>query len=585
MANPTTQGVTLRGVSGSGASRTLVVADGWALNDPFGSWVYWNRIPLAAVDRVEVVRGATGDLYGSDALGGVIQVLTLDTDRPRLRGLFEAGSLDTYRASGFGGRRFGNWAISAGAEWQNTNGAYVVAEEDRGAVDVPAFSDYQSGFGTAGYGSGTWRATLRVNLASEDRGNGTPVQVNNTEWRQFSGEFAGALAGGFWTARVTGGSQDYFQTFSAIAPDRQTERLTNDQTVPDDFFTVGGQWMRTWKAADVLIGAEARQTTADLFETRFPVVGAPVPTSSLDLEDKNASVYGRVRFMMSPDFSLVLGARGDRWESTRSMGFFSPRASLTWRANDLASLQFSVARSYRTPTLNELYRGFRVGNVVTNANPLLAPERLTSLEGGVLFGHGRASARVTAFYNVLDDAISNITLTTTPAPDDERASERRPGRIVWRRGRGGREAAPAGDAVALRRLHRGALQEHAKTTGDSGQPHSAGAGVPRWRGADCRDAAPGDVLCPGEVRRFAVRGRSEPHHARQLRRRRRVGITTDHARHPPVSRRREHVRRGVRRRPDAGQKYWLAVHDSRRGQGLSAVGCRGAQGPRCVPEC
>ena len=133
VANPTTQGVTLRGVSGSGASRTLVVADGWALNDPFGSWVYWNRIPLAAVDRVEVVRGATGDLYGADALGGVIQVLTLDAERPRLRGLFEGGSHDTYRASGFGGRRFGNWAISAGAEWQNTDGAYVVAEEDRGA--------------------------------------------------------------------------------------------------------------------------------------------------------------------------------------------------------------------------------------------------------------------------------------------------------------------------------------------------------------------------------------------------------------------------------------------------------------------
>ena len=152
---PTTQGVTLRGVSGSGASRTLVVADGWALNDPFGSWVYWNRIPLAAVDRVEVVRGATGDLYGSDALGGVIQVLTLDTDRPRLRGLFEAGSHDTYP-------RLRLWRPTvsatgrspAGAEWQNTDGAYVVAEEDRGAVDVPAFSDYQSGFGTAGYGSG-----------------------------------------------------------------------------------------------------------------------------------------------------------------------------------------------------------------------------------------------------------------------------------------------------------------------------------------------------------------------------------------------------------------------------------------------
>ena len=104
---------------------------------------------------------------------------------------------------------------------------------------------------------------------------------------------------------------------------------------------------------------------------------------------------------MSPDLSLVLGARGDRWESTRSMGFFSPRATLTWRANDLASLQFSVARSYRTPTLNELYRGFRVGNVVTNANPLLAPERLTSLEGGVLFG---TRARLGACHRFLQRA-------------------------------------------------------------------------------------------------------------------------------------------------------------------------------------
>ena len=61
-ANPTTQGVTLRGVSGSGASRTIVLADGVPLNDPFGSWVYWNRVPLAAIDRVEVVRGGAGDL-------------------------------------------------------------------------------------------------------------------------------------------------------------------------------------------------------------------------------------------------------------------------------------------------------------------------------------------------------------------------------------------------------------------------------------------------------------------------------------------------------------------------------------------
>jgi outer membrane receptor protein involved in Fe transport len=415
VANPTTQGVTLRGVSGSGASRTLVVADGWALNDPFGSWVYWNRIPVAAVDRVEVVRGASGDLYGPDALGGVIQVLTLDAERPRLRVLVEGGSQSTFRTSGFGGRRFGSFLASGGAEVQNTDGAFVVAEDDRGAVDVRAESDYQSVFAAGGYAKGGFRANVRGHVATEDRGNGTPLQINDTEWRQISGDANGAAGGGYWTARIAGGSQEYFQTFSAIAADRSTERLTNDQTIPGNFVTASGQWLRTWRRTDVLVGAEGRRTTADINETRFPVTGAPVTSAILDAEEKNLSFFGRIRVALRDDLSLVFGARGDRWESAESLGFFSPRASVTWRATDAASLQFSVSRAYRTPTLNELYRGFRVGNVVTNANPLLEPERLTSIEGGVLVGTARASARVTAFHNVLNEAISNVTLSTTPA--------------------------------------------------------------------------------------------------------------------------------------------------------------------------
>jgi outer membrane receptor protein involved in Fe transport len=174
VANPTTQGVTLRGVSGSGASRTVVVADGWPLNDPFGSWVYWNRIPLAAIDRVEVVRGAAGDLYGADALGGVIQVLTFGADRPRVRAVVEGGSHDTWRLSGFGGRQLQKWSMSAGGEWQQTDGVIVVARDERGLVDVPADSDYRSAFGSLGYGSGARRTTFRALVSDEDRNNGTP---------------------------------------------------------------------------------------------------------------------------------------------------------------------------------------------------------------------------------------------------------------------------------------------------------------------------------------------------------------------------------------------------------------------------
>src|SRR5207248_10498931 len=76
VANPTTQGVSLRGAGASGASRTLVLTDGVPLNDAFGGWVYWDRVPRAAIDRIELVRGGSSDLYGSDATSGVINLLT-----------------------------------------------------------------------------------------------------------------------------------------------------------------------------------------------------------------------------------------------------------------------------------------------------------------------------------------------------------------------------------------------------------------------------------------------------------------------------------------------------------------------------
>jgi iron complex outermembrane receptor protein len=76
VANPTTQGVSLRGLGASGPSRALVLEDGIPMADPFGGWVYWDRIPRTELSSVEVVRGGASSLYGSDALGGVVQFLS-----------------------------------------------------------------------------------------------------------------------------------------------------------------------------------------------------------------------------------------------------------------------------------------------------------------------------------------------------------------------------------------------------------------------------------------------------------------------------------------------------------------------------
>lgn len=420
VANPTAQGVTLRGVSGSGASRTLVLADGVPLNDPFGSWVYWNRIPLAAIERVEVVRGGAGDLYGPDALGGVVQVLTFTPARPRLRATIEGGSHETVRASVFAGLVARGWQATAAGEIVDTAGAYVVAAADRGPVDTRADSDYRNGFVSAGRQRDRWRVLARVSAFQEARGNGTPVQVNDTNWRQVSAEAGGAAAGGAWEVHASGGRQRYYQTFSAVAAGRASERLTTAQRTPSEFSQMSAQYTRAVGIHALLVGLESRRTEATVAETAFPVAGPPA-TTRVGGEERADALYGRARLALADRWSLVLGARADRWRSTpldpglaaKRVTVFSPRAAVVWQPGPVG-VQASAYRSYRTPTLNELHRGFRVGNVITNPNPQLEPERLTGVEGGLLVSRGRLSARVTAFAHQLDGAIANVTISTTP---------------------------------------------------------------------------------------------------------------------------------------------------------------------------
>jgi len=420
VANPTTQGVTLRGVSGSGASRTLVLADGVPLNDPFGSWVYWNRVPQASVDRVEVVRGAAGDLYGADALAGVIQVLTFEPTRTRARATLEGGSLKTVRGSFFGSLEREGWAASTAYEANRTDGAYVVGSEARGPIDTRADSDYQSGVVTAGRQGNGWNLWLKGALYSEDRGNGTPAQVNSTDWQQVSLTSTGNLAGGAWQAQAASSRQDYYQTFTAVTATRTSERLTTEQTTDTDFRGGGVQWTRGVGRTTLVAGADAQRTASTVDEFRYSTTNVRSGPFYAGGVEKSVGGYLRTSTPLTDALTLDIGARLDWWASTpndaalpdKSVVFASPRAAVAYRIGRYA-LQGAAYRANRPPTLNELHRGFRVGNAVTNPNPLLDPETLTGVEGGALGTWRWGSARVTGFANLLDGAVANITLSST----------------------------------------------------------------------------------------------------------------------------------------------------------------------------
>jgi len=377
-ANPTAQGASLRGIGGSGASRALVLDDGIPLNDPFGGWIFWGRVPRAALERVEVLRGGASDVYGSGAMSGVVQFIRRKED---IAIDVSGGSQRTAEASFFLPLTGGDWSGSVAADFFTTGGYVIVGPEARGAVDRKATSRHAAIDGTLrreGF-------FLRAAHYSESRNNGTPLQINDTSIRQLGLGFDR----GPWSMRLDGNSNNYHQTFSAIATNRASERLTVDQRVPSH--SAGGllQWTQAMSESQVLIaGAEGRAVGGTGHQR----------TAAIFIEDI-ANIGSRI--------NVTTAVRVDSW---RHDAVWSPRASILFRATDRLALTASAYRAFRAPTLNELYRGFRVGNVLTLANESLGPERLSGFEIGARTG----PIRLTLFDMKVTDNIANVTLSATP---------------------------------------------------------------------------------------------------------------------------------------------------------------------------
>src|SRR4051794_20613355 len=179
-ANPTTQGVSLRGLGSSGASRSLVLWDGIPVNDPFGGWVYWTRLPPEEMDRVELSRGAATSVFGDRAMSGAISLFSRPAERLHLVAAYEGGNENTHMLTGGLSDLWGRFGVSGNVRAFTTDGYYVVAEENRGLVDTPAGVRFVSGVARVDYLGAKDRLFVKFDVLAEDRANGTVLTHNST---------------------------------------------------------------------------------------------------------------------------------------------------------------------------------------------------------------------------------------------------------------------------------------------------------------------------------------------------------------------------------------------------------------------
>lgn len=406
-AHPTVQGVSLRGIGPTGASRTLVRWDGVPVNDPFGGWVQWNRFDPEDIGRIEIVRGASTSAFGDRAMGGAISLFTDEPSRSRLRGAYEAGNRETHSISTAATRLGRRLALSGSARAFTTGGYFVVPEQIRGAVDRKADLRFLAGNARLDVLSSEARLFVKFDALAEERGNGTALQANSTTLGSLAGHYSreGVRSGlsllGYHTR------QEFRSTFTAIAVRRDREQITTIQSVPAE--AAGGAAMvrHARPGLGLLAGADLHRVEGFSRDTS-PATG---------LRRTSGGVQTQHGYFLQTDAGvgparLYLGARYHFAGAGRQ--FFTPSAGVA-SSFGRVRLRGSLYRSFRAPTLNELYREFRTGNVVTLANDRLAPESLFGAEAGLDLTGAVGRLSVTLFRNRLDDLITNVTLSASPS--------------------------------------------------------------------------------------------------------------------------------------------------------------------------
>jgi outer membrane receptor protein involved in Fe transport len=453
-ANPTAQGVSLRGIGPSGVSRTLVLMDNVPVNDPFGGWVYWTKIPMEDVEHIDLVNGSSSSLYGNYAMGGVINIVSRSPQRRAIELRPSFGSRTSPKLDVFGSDLWGKVGLTVNGSFFDTDGFPQVIENERGPVDTDANVAFQNIAAKIDYAPATnIRAFVRGGFFTEDRhnakvatANGTPVgtpngtpEVNDTIFRSVNTGVRALLRDqSDLQATIFYDSVTYHQNFLAV-PDpvaRNTARVTLNQKVPTQNWGGMVQWSRAFGAQHYFTGGtDWRWVDGESQEYAMDTTTGTTPTLYRESGGTQRSVGAFVQDLYTPTerATITLSMRLDNWRNynghnnetnlpagtpgagnrpnleDRDDTVGSPRVAALYRLTPQVNVWGDYAYGFRAPTLNELYRQFRVGQRLTLANENLGPERLRSGEIGVNLALPRNLVlRETYFDNRMENPVSTI---------------------------------------------------------------------------------------------------------------------------------------------------------------------------------
>jgi outer membrane cobalamin receptor len=449
VANPSSQGISLRGLGSTSASRTLVTEDDVPLNDPLGGWIHWQEEPALSIRSIQLVRGGASDLYGSSAIGGVVNIVPVRPSSNSAALTSTYGAENTYDSSALAQSKLGPWGMLAAAGILGTDGYIQESPLQRGPVDQPSNVHSQNALVAVDRRQAQLRLFTRVSAFNELRHNGTPYQFNGTRLFRYAtgGDWSNAR-GDALSLRLYGSDERFRQTFSSISnlptaaspacSYRCGETPSKYSYVPTNELGAAVHWTNPLRAGLLfLAGADSHDIRV---WDREQTYGSSAALTNLHDHQRDTGAYVELMATLRA-WTLIASARVDWYENfdgqsltysaspngpswtpsatqptQQSQTLFDPRLGLSRKLAEHWALSASGFRAFRAPSPNELYRATQVGNQLTLANNNLLSERATGWEAGLASQRSWGVVRASYFLTQVNRPIAAVTTCTTCSP-------------------------------------------------------------------------------------------------------------------------------------------------------------------------
>ncbi len=382
-------GVTSLFLRGTSSTQTLVLVDGVPLNSPYFGGTDLSAVSTANVERIEVVRGPFSALYGSEAIGGVIQIFTRKSADAGLAGKasFAMGNADA--REGLGELRFLEGDVSGTFAFRRTLSSGDQFNEFFSGTSLSGALTAQIGEG-ASAGVVVRRETGRTGVPT-DGATPTPQRSTTGDTTTLEVPLSFSLSKNLLLEASVRYVRD---TPSYADPDSSFSWSSTDARRAGGRAALTG----TWGAHRLAAGVDFERTQVSN-ESNFGVAldGATARTFAVFAEDRIAL-----------DGERLVATAGVRWDDHSAFGSaVSPRVTAAWRVLPSLKLRAAAGSAFRAPSLGELYYPY-------SGNPDLQPERSTSWELGAeqTLAPG-VVAEVTAFWNDIRDLIQYDAQTFT----------------------------------------------------------------------------------------------------------------------------------------------------------------------------